>query len=110
MNVKERLIETAISTVIKSCSIDEYVNVKSVTKDDILGKSRIQLVVIARCILVRVLIKIGFSVTTVAQILHRTKNTVRNLLQVGEQYMKMSSVFKIVYEDAYKACSNIKDK
>ena len=106
MSAKETLITTAIETVVKSCSVDSYSNIKSITKNDILGKSRAQIIVMARCILVKVLVKLGFSLITISELLHRSKNTIRNLLVIGDQYMKTSNVFRFVYEDVLKACEN----
>ncbi len=110
MNVKETLITTALDNVVKGCSVESYSNIKSITKEDILGKSRAQLVVIARCILVKVLVKLGFPLITIAELLHKSKNTVRNLLTIGDQYMKTSNVFKLVYEDVLNSCENINTK
>lgn len=108
MNEKQRLLYTILDIVVSCCQteIDEN-GTMSVTREDVLGASRAENVVMTRCILVMMIVGAGFSTTTAAQLLNRTPHAVRHLLEVGHQYHLTSRAFRIASAEATLKCRNI---
>lgn len=79
MNDKERLIESIISNVIKCCTVTSADGKTNITKEDVVGKSREDHIVMTRCLVVEQLIHRGFSINTIAFLLNRTIQAVRYL-------------------------------
>ena len=73
MNDKETELYRIVDSVVSCCAtqIDAEGHV-SLTAADVLGKSRAENVLMARCILVGEISGAGYSVTTAAQLLGRT--------------------------------------
>ena len=71
MNDKEKEIYRVIDNVVKCCAIELPDGTLSISRDDVLGKSREENIVMARAMVVEQMIHAGFSFTTIAQILNR---------------------------------------
>lgn len=108
MNNKEVELYRIVDYVVECCAtqVDESGRM-SVTRQDVLGKSRAENVVMTRCILVNQLIGAGYSTTTAAQLLHRTTHAVRHLLEVGHQYEQTSRAYRIANAEATIKCKDI---
>lgn len=108
MNNKELELYRIVDIVVECCAMQvDDTGRMSVTREDVLGKSRAENVVMTRCILVHQLVGAGFSTTTAAQLLHRTTHAVRHLLEVGDQYMKTSRAYRIANAEATLRCKDI---
>lgn len=108
MNNKQRLLMQIVEIVVKCCQTEIDDNgTMSLNKDDVLGKSRAENVVMTRCILVMMVVGAGFSVTTAAQLLGRTPHAVRHLLEIGHSYHISSRAFRIASAEATLACRDI---
>lgn len=105
MNKKETELHRIVSLVIGCCAtqIDDDGKM-SLTKEDVLGKSRKENVVMTRCILVEQILKAGYSTTTAAQLLHRSVNAIRHLMVMGDNYCQTSRAYRIAREEAYTQC------
>lgn len=79
MNDKEKELWRVIDNVIKCCAIELQNGELSITREDVLGKSRAENLVMARCMVVEQMIHAGFSITTIATVLNRTVSAVRHL-------------------------------
>lgn len=79
MNDKEKELWRVIDNVIKCCAITNTDRTLSITRKEVLGKSRAENLVMTRCMVVEQMIRAGFSVTTTAQVLNRTVQAVRHL-------------------------------
>lgn len=101
MNNKETELHKIVDIVVSCCAtqIDDD-GTMSLTRDDVLGKSREENVVMTRAILSMCIISAGYSVTTVAQLLHRTPQAIRHLINLGHQYYKTSRAFRIANAEA----------
>lgn len=108
MNNKQTELYRILDNVVKCCAtqVDDTGKL-SVTKDDVLGKSRTENIVMTRCILVSQIIGAGYSVTTVAQLLHRTVPAIRHLINLGYQYRKTSRAYRIADAEATILCKDI---
>lgn len=94
MNRKQELINKIIDIVLECCNTEIY-GVEPITHDDLLGPDRSENVVMTRCIFVTQMIFMGFSRTTVANILHRNEKTIGNILTQAHQYRITSCAYRI---------------
>lgn len=65
MNDKEKELWRVIDNVIKCCAITNTDGTLSITREEVLGKSRAENLVMTRCMVVEQMIHAGFSVTTI---------------------------------------------
>lgn len=107
MNNKETELHRILNIVVGCCATDIGDGKMSLTKDEVLGKSRKENVVMTRCILVMMIVGAGYSTTTAAQLLRRTTHAVRHLLDVGHQYHLTSRAFRIASAEATLKCRDI---
>lgn len=108
MNNKENELYRIVDFVVACCAteVDESGRM-SVTREDVLGRSRAENIVMTRCILVNQIIGAGYSTTTAAQLLHRTPHAIRHLLEVGMQYEQTSRAYRIANAEATLKCRDI---
>lgn len=101
MNNKQNYLHKITDIVVGCCAsrIDDT-GVMSITREDVLGKSREENVVMTRCILVMLILGEGYSVSTLAQMLHRTPHAIRNLQSKGCDYLRASRAFRIANAEA----------
>ncbi len=100
MNKKEELIWFIIDNVIKCCAITKPDNSLSITREDIVGKSREENIVMSRCIVVEQMVHAGFSISTIAIIINRTVQATRYLLKLSTQYYETSRAFRLATSEA----------
>ena len=97
MNDKEKELWRVIDNVIKCCAIELQNGELSITREDVLGKSRAENLVMARCMVVEQMIHAGFSITTV---LNRTVSAVRHLSKMSYTYISTSRVYRLATAQA----------
>lgn len=105
MNNKESALYDIVGIVIDCCAtrVDD-IGTMSLTIEDVLGVSRAENVVMTRCILVGQLLSAGYSVTTIAQFLHKSNQAIRHLLEKGYIYQQTSRAYKIADSEATLRC------
>lgn len=106
MNAKDTYLWKIIDQVINCCA-SNIVGDKPITRDDVLGKSRCENIVMTRTILVSQIIAAGFSTTTTALLLQRDVHSIRHLIRLNDRLMKSSKAYRIAYEEADKQCKDI---
>ena len=106
MNNKEKLMYMIIDTVVDCCSI-EVKGIKSVTSEQVVGKSRAENVVMTRCIVAQQLVNAGYSMTTVVAVLNRSVHGIRHLIQVSDQYMHTSRAYRLAMAQATLGCRDL---
>ena len=109
MNNKEKYLHKILDAVVESCSYICGCNL-SITKEDVLGKSRNENIVMTRCIAVAMMIQVGFSITTCAGLFGRTTPSIRHMIQLDRQFEQTSMVYRIANRQADKRCKRIKDE
>lgn len=108
MNDKETELYRIVECVVGCCATQvDADGTMSVTVDDVLGKSRAENVLMTRCILVGEIVGAGYSVTTAAQLLHRTPQAVRHLQELGYQYHRSSRAYRIAEAEAVLLCRKL---
>lgn len=100
MNKKEELIYSIIDNVIKCCSVTKSDGSQSITREDVIGKSRAENIVMTRCLVVEQMVHAGFSITTIGLILNRTVQATRHLLKMSSQYYETSRAFRLATSEA----------
>lgn len=100
MNDKEKELWRVIDNVIECCAITNTDGTLSITRKEVLGKSRAENLVMTRCMVVEQMIHAGFSVTTTAQVLNRTVQAVRHLKKLAFNYLKTSRVYRLATAQA----------
>ena len=100
MNDKEKELWRIIDNVIKCCAITNPDGTLSITREEVLGKSRAENLVMTRCMVVEQMIHAGFSITTTAQVLNRTVQAVRHLEKLAFNYLKTSRVYRLATAQA----------
>lgn len=96
MNKKEELIWRVIDNVISCCAVTRIDGAKSITREDVVGKSREENVVLTRCLVVEQMVHVGFTISTIAFILNRTVQAIRHLLKMSNDYYESSFNRKLV--------------
>ena len=109
MNDKEKYLNKILDAVVESCSYMGGSKL-SITKEDILGKSRNENVIMTRCIAVAMMIQVGFSVTTCSGLFGRTTPAIRHIIQLDRQFVQTSMVYRIANRQADRRCKRMKDE
>lgn len=108
MNNKEQELNRIVDYVVDCCATQVDDNgTMSLTREDVLGRSRAENIVMTRCILIQQILSAGYSTTTAAQLLHRTPHAIRHLLEVGVQYEKTSRAYRIANAEATMKCREL---
>ena len=94
MNEKDYELDRIVSVVI-DCTKSSIWSDNSITKEELLGKSKNENVCMARAILVSQLIEAGFTITTIANLLKRTAQGIRHIIKTNYTLLKSSRVYKI---------------
>ena len=89
------------------CCATEVDGEMSVSREDVLGKSRAENLVMTRCILACQLVYAGYSVTTAALLLHRSVPAVRNMLRMDRCYRETSRAYRIASAEATLLCKDV---
>lgn len=101
MNDKEKLLYAILDNTIKCCAVEvDGTETLSITREDVLGKSRAENLVMTRCILASQLQHSGYSVTTIAGLLNRTVPAVRHLIRMDRDYTDTSRAYRIASAQA----------
>lgn len=98
-------MEKIINAVIDCCK-SSMCNDTMITKDNLLGRSRRENICIARAILVSILIKEGYTVSTISSLLNRTTQGIRHIIKMDYYLKKHSKCYNIMANEAIKHLVN----
>lgn len=108
MNDKERQLLRIVECVVQACATQvDDMGTMSLTKEDVLGKSRAENVVMTRCILVSQIVGAGYSTSTAAMLLRRTPQAIRHLLAMSVTYHRSSRAYRIAEAEATLLCRDV---
>jgi hypothetical protein len=110
MNNKERELYRLLDIAIQCCATTNLDGSHSITKEDILGKTRIENVVMTRCVLIRLILHSGYSITTAAKLLNRTVPAIRYLEKLSNDFSKTSRAYRIAVDEAFIKLEKDKEK
>lgn len=100
MNKKEQLIWSIIDNVISCCAITRADGTRSITREDLVSKSREENVVMARALVVEQMVHAGFTITSIACILNRTVQATRHLFKMSIEFYQTSRAFRLATSEA----------
>lgn len=100
MNKKEQLIWSIIDNVISCCAITRADGSRSITREDLVSKSREENVVMARALVVEQMVHAGFTITSIACILNRTVQATRHLFKISAEFYQTSRAFRLATSEA----------
>lgn len=86
--------------MIKACDIPRADGTHSITRKDIVGKSREENVVMARALVVEQMVHAGFTITSIAYILNRTVQATRYLFKLSTEFYRTSRAFRLATSEA----------
>lgn len=110
MNNKESELYHIVDMVVECCATQINDNGDmSVTRDDVLGKSRKENIVMTRSILAMILKSAGYSTSTAAALMKRTPHAVRHMIELGHEYYKTSRAFRIANAEATLKLRDLED-
>ncbi len=97
MNDINKEINRIIDTVIDCSRAAVSHEHMSITRAEVIGKSRKENAVRVRCLVTHFLFKHGLSITTIGMLLGKSTQAVRNKLGRHDNFMKESQIYRIVY-------------
>lgn len=101
MNDKEKELWRILDNTVKCCAVEvDGTDTLSITREDVLGKSRAENLVMTRCILAAQLQHAGYSITTIEGLLNRTVTAVRHLIRMVRDYTDTSRAYRIASAQA----------
>lgn len=103
MNDKDYELNRIISIVVNCCKSSIWSD-KSMTREDLLGKSKNENVCMARAILVSQLINAGFTISTISGLLRRTAQGIRHIIKSNYSLLKSSRAYKIASGEVEAKC------
>ena len=103
MNEKDYELDRIVSVVI-DCTKSSIWSDNSITKEDLLGKSKNKNVCMARAILVSQLINAGFTISTISGLLRRTAQGIRHIIKANYSLLKSSRAYKIASGEVEEKC------
>lgn len=108
MNDKETFLYKIVEAVVSCCATRLADGTMTVTAEDVLSKERIgEVAHMTRCILVRQINVMGYSVETIAGILQRSESTVRDMLIRGNELELTSYAYHIAAAEATLKCKKL---
>ena len=103
MNDKDYELNRIISIVVNCCKSSIWSD-KSMTREDLLGKSKNENACMARAILVSQLVKAGFTISTISGLLRRTAQGIRHIIKTNYTLLKSSRAYKIASGEVEEMC------
>lgn len=103
MNDKDYELDRIVSVVI-NCTKSSIWSDNSITREELLGKSKNENACMARAILVSQLIEAGFTITTIANLLKRTAQGIRHIVKSNYSLLKSSRAYKIASGEVQERC------
>ena len=107
MNRKKEELHRIVELTVSCCNTSQ--DGQDISIDDILGKSRRENLVMARCILVSQMIRQGYSVTTASKLLGRTTQTIRRMLVSNDRFLHSSRAYRIAIEEIRDKCRHFSE-
>ena len=106
MNEKDFELDRIVSVVI-DCTKSSIWSDNSITKEELLGKSKNENACMARAILVCQLIDAGYTITTIAKLLKRTAQGIRHIVKTNYALLKSSRAYRIASNEVAEKCKEL---
>lgn len=87
-------IRNTLAKVITICAVHLPDGTQTITDKDILGKSRREDILTARCLFVDALMQKGFTTATLGKCMNRTQCSIRHLQDIAKLMRKQSTNYR----------------
>lgn len=87
-------IRNTLARVVSICAVHLPDGTQTITDKDILGKSRREDILTARCLFVDALMQKGFTTATLGKCMNRTQCSIRHLQDIARTMRKQSSNYR----------------
>lgn len=95
-----------LDLVVDCCSM-EIDGKKTLTKEDVIGKSKKTNAVMTRCIFITEMLFAGYTTETAATLLKRTEPGIRQLLNTAHGFRLTSNAYRIAEAQCTLLCKNL---
>ena len=102
------MLDEIIDIVVDCCDV-RYNGRSSVTREEVLGKCKRESVVLTRSMLALQLKHECYTVDTIAMILDKSTDTVRDLIAAGYESVSSNKAFRKAAAEAALRCCNIEE-
>lgn len=86
--------------MIIACDIPRADSTHSISREDIVGKSREENVVMVRALVVEQMVHAGFIISSITCILNRTVQATRHLFKMSTEFYQTSRAFRLATSEA----------
>lgn len=87
-------IRNTLARVVSICTVHLPDGTQTITDKDILGKSRREDILTARCLFVDALMQKGFTTATLGKCMNRTQCSIRHLQDIARALRKQSTNYR----------------
>lgn len=87
-------IRNTLVRVVSICTVHLPDGTQTITDKDILGKSRREDILTARCLFVDALMQKGFTTATLGKYMHRSQCSIRHLQDIARTMRKQSTNYR----------------
>ena len=87
-------LKNTLARVVSICTVHLPDGTQTITDKDILGKSRREDILTARCLFVDTLMQKGFTTATLGKYMHRSQCSIRHLQDIARTMRKQSSNYR----------------
>lgn len=105
MNDKQKRLDDIINIVVECCDVS-YMGKSSITKEEVLGKSKRESVVLTRSLVALQLKHEGYTIDTIAMILDRTQDTIRDLIEAAYNNVSCNRAYRRAAAEVALKCDN----
>lgn len=108
MSDKTSIMDAVINIVLDCTAYQRKDGTLSVTREDVVSPNRIgDNVSMIRCILCRMLLLLGYTKESIADLLNRRVDTINDMLQRGNIYEQTSFVYRVAQRECEGKCKGL---
>lgn len=107
-NAKQKMLDAIVDIVVECCDV-KYNGRSSVSREEVLGKSKRESVVLTRSMLALQLKHEGYTIDTIALILDRSQETIRDLIASAYDNISTSRAFRRAAAEVALRCMDLEE-
>lgn len=100
MNNKTNEFHRIVDIVVECCKMESQD--RNELKSKMVGNSREEHIIMMRCLLARLLAYSGFTNASIGEVLHKTPQSIRHLLDLARDFRNHNITYRIAENQAFK--------